>query len=489
MSAEPLPAPFIARLQEHLGPRLITARAVREQHGGGGMHLPAQPPQAVAMVESIAEIVEVVRACAAFNVPIIPFGAGTSLENHVSAPRGGLCLDVSTMKRVLRVGVDDQDCTVEAGVTRTALNEHLRHSGLFFPVDPGADATLGGMASTRASGTTTLRYGGMRENVLGLTVVTPDGRVVRTARRARKSAAGYDLTHLFVGAEGTLGVIAEVTLRLYGTPEATSAAICSFATTKGAVASVIEAVQSGLPLARAEYLDTAAIRAVNVAFKTDYPEAETLFLEFHGAPEDVTRQAERFGAIASENGGGAFKWALESEARSQLWKARHNAGFAAVAMRPGARPWSTDVCVPISQLAPCIEATKADLADAPFPSVLLGHIGDGNFHAILLLDPNSAAEADAAARFNDALVARAIAMDGTCTGEHGIGLGKRESLQSELGEAVSLMRDIKHALDPNNLMNPEKIFVAWPRGNVANEPRLSPRRDPGNEPRRRAPQA
>ena len=387
MSMEPLPGAFLAQMQQQLGARFITSRAVCNQHGGGGMHLPALPPQAVAMVESVEEIVSAVRGCAAFNVPIIPFGAGTSLENHVGAPLGGLCLDLSSMKRVLRVSIEDQDCTVEAGVTRSALNEHLRHSGLFFPVDPGADATLGGMASTRASGTTTLRYGGMRENVLGLTVVTSDGRIVRTAQRARKSAAGYDLTHLFVGAEGTLGVIADVTLRLYGTPEATSAAICSFVTTRGAVASVIEAVQCGLPLARAEYLDAAAIRAVNMTFQTDYPEAETLFLEFHGAPEEVARQAERFGAIANENGGGAFKWALESEARSQLWKARHNAGFAAVAMRPGARPWSTDVCVPISNLAACIEATKADLASMPFPAVVLGHIGDGNFHAILLLDP------------------------------------------------------------------------------------------------------
>jgi D-lactate dehydrogenase (cytochrome) len=474
MSTDPLPDPFVAQLHEQLGPRFITAQVVCEQHGGGGMHLPMLPPQGVAMVETIDEIAKVVRACAAYNIPIIPFGAGTSLECHVGAPRGGLSLDVSNMKRILRVNAEDQDCTVEAGVTRNALNEHLRHSGLFFPVDPGADATLGGMASTRASGTTTLRYGGMRENVLGLTVVTPDGRVVRTAQRARKSAAGYDLTHLYVGAEGTLGVIADVTLRLHGAPEATSAATCSFATARGAVASVIEAVQCGLPLARAEYLDSSAITAVNFAFKTDYPEGETLFLEFHGAPEDVTRQAERFGAIASENGGSAFRWALESEARSQLWKARHNAGFAAAAMRPGARPWSTDVCVPISNLAACIEVTKADLAYAPFPTVILGHIGDGNFHVILLLDPNSAEEMDAAARFNDALVARAIAMDGTCTGEHGIGLGKRESLRAELGDAVSLMLDIKRALDPSGLMNPEKIFVSAPARPACLRPTLTP---------------
>jgi D-lactate dehydrogenase (cytochrome) len=316
------------------------------------------------------------------------------------------------------------------------------------------------MASTRASGTTTLRYGGMRENVLSLTVVTPQGQVVRTARRARKSAAGYDLTHLFVGAEGTLGVIVDVTLRLFPIPEAASAAVCSFASTGGAVNSVIEAVQMGLPLARAEYLDDDAIRAVNAAFGADYPVADTLFIEFHGSAEDVKKQAELFGEIARGNGGGALQWALEAEARNQLWRARHQAGFAAAAMRPGARPWSTDVCVPISRLAECVTKTKAELAQAPFPGVLLGHIGDGNFHCVLLIDADDAGERDAAARFNDALVARAIAMDGTCTGEHGIGLGKRASLRAELGEAVDLMAKIKGALDPSGLMNPDKIFVS-----------------------------
>jgi D-lactate dehydrogenase (cytochrome) len=455
----PLPSTFCERLRRTFGDRFVTNQAVRDQHAGGGMHLPPLPPQAVLMVQNAGEIVETVRACAEFFVPIIPFGAGTSLECHVGAARGGVTIDVSSMNRILRVSVEDQDCTVEAGVTRVALNEHLRHTGLFFPVDPGADASLGGMASTRASGTTTLRYGGMRENVLGLTVVTPDGRVVRTARRARKSAAGYDLTRLFIGAEGTLGIIAEVMLRLHGAPEATSAAVCSFASTHGAVSSVIEAVQSGLPLARAEYLDTAAIGAVNRAFGADYAEAETLFVEFHGAPEEVARQAERFGAIAADHGGGAFNWAVDSEARNALWKARHHAGFAAAASRPGARPWSTDVCVPISNLAACIEATKADLVGAPFSAVMLGHIGDGNIHTVLLIDPGNPHEIHAATRFNDALVARAIAMDGTCTGEHGIGLGKRDSLRAELGEAVDLMADIKRALDPRGLMNPDKIFV------------------------------
>jgi D-lactate dehydrogenase (cytochrome) len=316
------------------------------------------------------------------------------------------------------------------------------------------------MASTRASGTTTLRYGGMRENVLGLTVVTPQGQIVRTARRARKSAAGYDLTHLYIGAEGTLGIIAEATLRLFPIPEAASAAVCSFATTGGAVSAVIEAVQLGLQLARAEYLDDAAIAAVNAAFHTGHPVSDTLFIEFHGAAREVSAQAQHFGEIAAARGGGAFRWALEAEARNQLWRARHHAGFAAVASRPGARPWSTDVCVPISRLAECVTQTKMELTQAPFPAVVLGHIGDGNCHCVLLLNEEDPREVDAAVRFNEALVARAIAMDGTCTGEHGVGLGKRESLRAELGDAVDIMAAIKRALDPAGLMNPDKILLA-----------------------------
>ena len=454
-----LPGALVERLHARLGARFTTNRTVREQHGGGGMHLPALPPQAVAFVEDIDEIADVVRMCAEFGAPIVPYGAGTSLECHVGAVRGGVSVDLSGMKKVLRVSIEDQDCTVEAGVTRAALNAHLRHTGLFFPVDPGADATIGGMASTRASGTTTLRYGGMRENVMGLTIVTAAGEVIRTARRARKSAAGYDLTHLFVGAEGTLGVIAEITLRLHPAPEAIAAAVCAFPSPAAATTSVIEAVQLGLGLARAEYLDSVAIKAVNAAFATTYEVADTLFLEFHGSPDEVSCQAERFGAIARENGGSAFQWALDQEDRDRLWRARHHAGFAAAAMRPGARPWSTDVCVPISRLAECIELTRADLAVAPFPAAVLGHVGDGNFHVILLLDPADAGEAAAAERFNDALVARALAMDGTCTGEHGVGLGKQKALLDEMGEAaVDLMRRVKAALDPAGLMNPGKIF-------------------------------
>lgn len=459
-----LPRPLIERLHARLGDRFTTNRTVRDQHGGGGMHLPALPPQAVAFVEDIDEIAEVVRACAEFGVPVVPFGAGTSLECHVGAVRGGVSLDLAGMKKILRVSIEDQDCTVEAGVTRTALNERLRRTGLFFPVDPGADATIGGMASTRASGTTTLRYGGMRENVMGLTVVTAAGDVIRTARRARKSAAGYDLTHLFVGAEGTLGVIAEVTLRLHPAPESIAAAVCAFPSPAAATMSVIEAVQLALGVARAEYLDTVAIRAVNAAFTASYEAADTLFLEFHGAPGEVASQVERFGAIARENGGSAFQWALDQEDRDRLWRARHHAGFAAAAMRPGARPWSTDVCVPISRLAECIDLTRADLASAPFPAAVLGHVGDGNFHVILLLNPDDAGEVAAAERFNDALVARALAMDGTCTGEHGIGLGKQKALLDEVGAgAVDIMRRVKAAIDPAGVMNPGKIFSqsAW----------------------------
>ncbi len=459
MTPPDLPAPFAARLEQRLGARFTTNATVCAQHGGGGMHLPTLPPQAVAFAESTDDIVAVVRACAEFGVPLIAYGAGTSLECHVGAVRGGVSLDLSHMSQILRVSPEDQDCTVQAGVTRRALNEHLRHTGLFFPVDPGADATLGGMASTRASGTTTLRYGGMRENVLGLTIVTAAGETIQTSHRARKSAAGYDLTRLFIGAEGTLGVIAELTLRLCGAPEATAAAICAFPTPAEATAAVIQAVQIGLPLARAEYLDPAAIRAVNAAFSTAYDVADTLFLEFHGASEEVARQSQRFGAIAGEHGGGGFRWALDQEARSQLWRARHHAGFAVAAQRPGALPWSTDVCVPISRLAECIEQTKADLVSAPFPAAVLGHVGDGNFHVILMLDANSAEERDAAHRFNEALIARALEMDGTCTGEHGIGLGKQKALCDELGGAVGLMRRIKAALDPAWIMNPGKIFA------------------------------
>lgn len=456
----PLPEGLIRRLADLLGEHFTVNAAVCGHHGGGGMRHPNLPPQAVAFPGTTEEVAAVVRACADHRTPVIPFGAGTSLEGHVSAVAGGVTVDLSRMNRVLRVSAEDFDCTVEAGVTRMALEAHLRDTGLFFPVDPGADATLGGMAATRASGTTTVRYGGMRENVMALTVVTAAGEILRTAGRARKSSAGYDLTHLFVGSEGTLGVTTEVTLRLHPVPEAVAAAVCAFPSAEAAVTTVIEALQSGLTPARAEYLDAVQMGAVNRAFGLDYSVADCLFLEFHGEPEDVRRQAEALGELATANGGSEFRWETEPEARGLLWRARHQAGFAALSLRPGAVPWSTDVCVPISRLARCVTETRADLDSAPFPGTMLGHVGDGNFHVILLLNPDDPAEMAAAAAFDRRLVRRALAMDGTCTGEHGVGLGKQGALMDELGGAVGLMRAVKQALDPHGLMNPGKIFAA-----------------------------
>ena len=456
----PLPETLIRRLADLLGEHFTVNPAVCGHHGGGGMRHPNLPPQAVAFPVTTEQVAAVVRACADHHTPVVPFGAGTSLECHVGAVAGGVTLDLSRMNRVLRVSVEDFDCTVEAGVTRTALNARLRDTGLFFPVDPGADATLGGMAATRASGTTTVRYGGMRENVIALTVVTAAGEILRTAGRARKSSAGYDLTHLFVGSEGTLGVTTEVTLRLHPIPEAMAAAVCAFPSAGAAVTTVIEALQSGLTPARAEYLDGVQMGAVNRAFGLDYPVADSLFLEFHGGPEDVRRQAEVLGELAKANGGSDFRWETKSEGRDRLWKARHQAGLAALSLRPGAVPWSTDVCVPISRLAQCVTETRADLDSAPFPGTILGHVGDGNFHAILLLNLDDPAEMAAAAAFDARLVQRALAMDGTCTGEHGVGLGKQGALVDELGGAVGLMRAVKQALDPDGLMNPGKIFAA-----------------------------
>lgn len=455
-----LPEPLVRRLADRFGDRFTVNPVVRDHHGGGGTRHPNLPPQAVAFPETTEEVVEAVLACAAHGAAVVPFGAGTSLECHVGAVAGGVTLDLSRMNRILRVGADDFDCTVEAGVTRTALNSWLRDTGLFFPVDPGADATLGGMTATRASGTTTVRYGGMRENVLALTVVTPEGDVVRTAGRARKSAAGYDLTHLFVGSEGTLGVITEVTLRLHPVPETMTAAVCAFPSPEAAVRTVIEALQSGLTPARAEYLDAVQMGAVNRAFGLDYDPADSLFLEFHGGKAEAETQARATHALATANGGRDFQWASEPEARERLWRARHQAGFAALALRPGAVPWSTDVCVPVSRLAECVAETRADLDQAPFPGTMLGHVGDGNFHCILLLDTGNPEEMDAAAAFDQRLVDRALRMDGTCTGEHGIGLGKQAALVREMGPGVELMRRLKRALDPAGLMNPGKVFAA-----------------------------
>ncbi|NUR10635.1 MAG: FAD-binding protein [Bradyrhizobium sp.] len=417
------------------------------------------PPDAVVYAQSTEEVVAAVKLCAEHGVPIVAYGAGTSVEGNALAPKGGVSLDLSRMTRIVAVNQEDFDCTVEAGVRREQLNEHLRDQGLFFPIDPGANATIGGMASTRASGTNAVRYGTMREAVLGLTIVTADGRVMRTSRRARKSSAGYDLTRLFVGSEGTLGVITEVTLRLHAIPEAISAATCSFETIRGAVDTVVQSIQLGIPLARVEILDDMQIRAVNRWSKMDLPELTTLFFEFHGSERYVAEQVQTVRELASANGGGEFRWAEKTEDRNALWKARHEAYYAAVNLRPGAIGWATDVCVPMSRLAECISETKSDLQASNVPATILGHVGDGNFHVVFSMDPNSPDDLGEVKAINAKLVRRALEMDGTCTGEHGIGLGKQDWLVEELGDAVDLMRSVKRALDPQGILNPGKIFA------------------------------
>ena len=444
-------------LRQRLGERISTSAAVREQHGRDESHHAAHAPDAVAFPRSTEEVAEIVRVCAGYGTPVIPFGIGTSLEGHVAALRGGVCIDLGGMNEIVRVSAGDMDATVQAGVRRKQLNEHLRDTGLFFPIDPGADATIGGMTATRASGTNAVRYGTMRDNVLALTVVTADGRVVRTARRARKSAAGYDLTRVFVGSEGTLGVITEITLRLYGIPEAVSAAVCSFPGIEGAVDTVIETIQMGIPVARIELLDELQMEACNRYSDLEYPVAPTLFLEFHGSEAGVAEQAETVQTLATGNGAGDFQWATRTEDRNRLWQARHDAAYAALALRPGAGMWATDVCVPLSRLAECIRETREDLAESFLMAPLVGHVGDGNFHLVFLFDPDDERERAEVERLNERLVSRSLALDGTCTGEHGVGYGKLDFLTAEHGEAVSLMRDIKKALDPGNIMNPGKI--------------------------------
>jgi D-lactate dehydrogenase (cytochrome) len=458
LAREPVKPELIAALKQRLGDRLSTSAAVCAQHGKDESYHQPHAPDAVAFVQSTDEVVEIVKLCAQYKTPIIPFGTGTSLEGHVAALKGGVCIDLSQMNRVLRVGAEDLDVTVEAGVTRKQLNEYLRDTGLFFPVDPGADASLGGMASTRASGTNAVRYGTMRENVLALTVVLPDGKLIRTSRRPRKSAAGYDLTRLFVGSEGTLGVITDVTVRLYGIPEAISAAVCAFPTIADAVNTVILTIQSGIPVARIELLDEPQMEAINKYSKLDHKVAPTLFFEFHGTTAGVAEQVELVKDIAADHGGDDFRWATSQEERSKLWQARHDAYYAALALRPGSKGWATDVCVPISRLAECIAETKIDLAQSSIPSALAGHVGDGNFHLIFMIDPNRPEEIDEASRLNDRMVTRALEMDGTCTGEHGIGYGKMGFLYAEHGDAVDVMASIKRAIDPDNLMNPGKIM-------------------------------
>ncbi len=448
----------IRHLRNRFGERLSTSAAVREQHGKDESYHAPHAPDAVVFAHSTEEVAEIVRLCATHKVPVIPFGTGTSLEGQVAALEGGISIDLSQMKRVLRVSPEDLDCTVEAGVTRKQLNEYLRDTGLFFPIDPGADASLGGMAATRASGTNAVRYGTMRENVLALTVVLADGRVIRTARRARKSAAGYDLTRLFVGSEGTLGVITEVTLRLYGIPEAIMAAVCQFPSIAAAVDTVVATIQAGVPIGRIELLDEFEMASVNAYSKLDYAVAPTLFFEFHGTSRGVEEQVALVKEFAAEQGGTQFRWATTPEERSKLWQARHDAYYAALAMRPGAKGWATDVCVPISRLAECIAETKRDLDQSSVLAVLVGHVGDGNFHLAFIIDPDKPEEIAEATRLNDRMIQRAIAMDGTCTGEHGVGYGKIDFLVAEHGEAVSVMRTLKRALDPDNIMNPGKIL-------------------------------
>jgi D-lactate dehydrogenase (cytochrome) len=452
----------IAALKERLGARANDTHAVREHHSHGeSYHTPAAP-DLVCFPQTTDEVAAILRISAQYRLPIVPFGAGTSLEGHVNAIRGGVTVDLREMKRVVRVGVDDLDATVEAGVTRLQLNKALRNTGLMFPVDPGADATIGGMTATRASGTTAVRYGTMRENVLGLTAVLADGSIVTTGTRARKSSAGYDLTRLFVGSEGTLGVITEVTLRLHPLPEAVSAAVCSFDSIQGAVETVIATIQLGVPVARIELLDETQIDAVNRYSRTSYPVAPTLFFEFHSdSDRHVADQAEAVQALAADRGGRGFAWATRLEDRERLWQARHDAFYAALALRPGGSAWTTDVCVPISRLAECVIETKKDHTGAPFPICLVGHAGDGNFHLIYVLDPGSARELDEACRLNDRMVRRALAMGGTCSGEHGVGIGKMKYLEAEHGPSLDVMRTIKRALDPDNRMNPGKLVEAF----------------------------
>ncbi|QCG98250.1 FAD-binding protein [Azospirillum sp. TSA2s] len=446
-----------AELTALLGDRFTTSLPVREHHGKDESYHTPCPPDGVAFANSTEEVSAIVKICAKHKLPVIPFGTGTSLEGGIAALAGGITIDLSGMQQILRVSPEDLDVTVQAGVTRKQLNEHLRDTGLFFPIDPGANASLGGMTATRASGTNAVRYGTMRENVLGLTVVLADGRVIKTGGRARKSAAGYDLTRLFVGSEGTLGIITEVTLKLYGIPEAVSSAVCAFQTIKGAVDTVIQTIQVGVPVARIELLDEVQIDAVNKYSKLDYAVAPTLFFEFHGTEAGVKEQAEMVAAIAQEHGGMEFAWATRPEDRSKLWQARHDAYYAALALRPGSKGWPTDVCVPISRLADCILETKQDLAESNMLAPMVGHVGDGNFHLVYVLDPENPAELAEAQRLADKMVTRALEMGGTCTGEHGIGYGKMAFLEQETGEAFNVMGDLKRAFDPDNLLNPGKV--------------------------------
>ena len=452
-------ASAIEALAARFGNNLITSQAVRDQHAHTTTWLPPQPPDAVVMAQTTEDLQDVVRICAERRVPVIAFGTGTSLEGQVNAPLGGVCIDLREMNRIIAVHPDDLDCVIEPGVTRKALNEHLRDQGLFFPIDPGADASIGGMASTRASGTNAVRYGTMKDNILALKVVRADGEIISTGTRAKKTSAGYDLTHLFIGAEGTLGIISEITLKLRGIPQSIAAGSCSFKSVEGACNATILAIQTGIPLARIELLNAAQVAACNAYSKLTLPETPLLLLEFHGTEADVAEQSKMFGEIAKECGGGAFEWATKQEDRTRLWQARHDAYWAVRALRPGTQAVATDVCVPISRLAECVVATEKDLETVGLISPIVGHVGDGNFHCSLLCDVNDPDEMQRAEGFLHRLVERAQAMDGTCTGEHGIGQGKQKYLIKELGpEAVEAMRALKQALDPHNILNPGKIL-------------------------------
>jgi D-lactate dehydrogenase (cytochrome) len=448
----------LGELQVLLGSRVTTSTIQREHHSHGESYHKAALPDIVCFPKETREVSEIMRISAAHRIPVIPFGAGTSVEGHVNAIHGGITIDMREMNKILRISVQDSDATVEAGVTRIQLVKALKNTGLTFFVDPGADATIGGMASTRASGTTAVRYGTMRENVLALTVVLADGQVIHTGSRARKSSAGYDLTHLFVGSEGTLGILTEATLRLHPLPEATSVAVCSFETVSGAVETVIEGIQLGAGLARVEFLDDKQIEAINRYSKIDLPVLPTLFFEFHGlSKQEVEKRTELMQSVAAEHGGHGFEWRTNLKDMEELWNARHNAYFASRALRPGAEVLTTDVCVPISRLAECIVETRSDLANFSFPATMVGHAGDGNFHVLCVIDPKNPAELDEAKRFSERTVWRALRMSGTCTGEHGIGTGKMKYLADEHGPGVEVMRTIKKALDPDNRLNPGKI--------------------------------
>jgi D-lactate dehydrogenase (cytochrome) len=455
----PIPDALIDELKSRFGAQCSTALAVREQHGRDESSFEAPPPAAVVFAEKTQDVADAVKLAARYEVPVIPFGVGSSLEGHLLAVQGGISIDVSRMNQVLSINAEDLTVTVQAGVTRKQVNEAVKSTGLFFPIDPGADATIGGMSATRASGTNAVRYGTMRENVLSLEVVTAAGEVIHTGTRAKKSSAGYDLTRLMVGSEGTLGVITEITLRLYPLPEAISAAICSFPSIEAAVRTTIQIIQLGVPIARVELIDHNTVRMVNAHSKLALREEPMLLMEFHGSPAGVKEQAETVQEIASEHGGNAFEWATTPEERTRLWTARHNAYFAAIQSKPGCRAISTDTCVPISRLADCLLDSVKEADESGLPYFLVGHVGDGNFHFGYLLDPNKAEERETAEKLNHQLVARALSLEGTCTGEHGVGLHKMDFLVTETGAgAVDMMRTIKRALDPKNIMNPGKIL-------------------------------